>query len=552
MKRIIFTFFAFLCIVAASSASNDQGNQLYQNVQRNFKEHRPATFSIFNSAVFENRSSKSDGVDQAVFMQIDPEQLRQLFVAAPATAKLLIPSPTGAGNWTLEVYRTQILTEDFSIKTSDGKTYQAPQAVYYQGILNNDPQSMAVISVFEHEVMGMLSDASGNYDLGLYGSDQLSNYVLYRSNELSRKLPFDCHTAEADIPAAPVESAAVVADCRVVRVYLECDFDLYTKRTSSIPNVSTFVTGFFNQVAAIYTNESLQTQISEIFVWTSTDPFISQTTSGNVLSTFRTTRTTFNGNVAHLLSTRSTNMGGIAYLDVLCATNYSHAFSNIYNSYNNFPTYSWTVNVFTHEMGHNLGSNHTQWCGWTGGALDNCYTTEGGCVAGPAPVNGGTIMSYCHITSYGVNLANGFGTQPGNKIRTRYQAATCVNGGLTLSISPATATICPGSSISLTASGGGTYAWTPTTGLNVSTVATVAASPTANTTYTASSTVNNCTATASRLVTVLSVLNTGTLASGNQTFSGSGDPAAIALRSDAVYDCAAWRPMILACSCRSS
>ena len=49
--------------------------------------------------------------------------------------------------------------------------------------------------------------------------------------------------------------------------------------------------------------------------------------------------------------------------------------------------------VITHETGHNLGSNHTQWCGWPGGAIDNCYDTEGNCEPGPAPVNGGTMMS---------------------------------------------------------------------------------------------------------------------------------------------------------------
>ena len=233
-----------------------------------------------------------------------------------------------------------------------------------------------------------MSNSSGNYDLGLYGDKAANQYVLFRSNDLAAKIPFECHTDDVNLPAP---TAAVVVDCRIVKVYIECDFDLYTKRGSNITNVNTFVTGFFNQVASIYTNESIQVQISEIYVWTSTDPFISLTTSSAILSAFRTTRTTFNGNIAHLLSTRSSNLGGIAYLDVLCNTGYSHALSNIYNSYSNFPTYSWTVNVFTHEMGHNLGSNHTQWCGWTGGALDNCYTTEGGCAAGPAPVGGGTI-----------------------------------------------------------------------------------------------------------------------------------------------------------------
>ncbi len=35
-------------------------------------------------------------------------------------------------------------------------------------------------------------------------------------------------------------------------------------------------------------------------------------------------------------------------------------------------------------------------------------------------------MSYCHLTQYGINFNNGFGVQPGDKIRNRVAAATCL------------------------------------------------------------------------------------------------------------------------------
>ena len=78
---------------------------------------------------------------------------------------------------------------------------------------------------------------------------------------------------------------------------------------------------------------------------------------------------TFVGDYAHFLTTRSLG-GGIAYIPSNpCASSkqYKTGVSAINNSYNDFPTYSWTVEVVTHELGHNLGSNHTQWCGWVGG-----------------------------------------------------------------------------------------------------------------------------------------------------------------------------------------
>jgi hypothetical protein len=524
MKTILFSLSAILLNFSILFAESP----LYHRVKNASVESIQSIDGLFvRSTAFTKGYTAVEGINESIVLELNHQVKEKLLREKYDRLDLSIPAPDGVSVWTLQLVRSTILTSDFRIKTSDGKTFDAPDAVFYQGIVNNDEHSMATISIFQNEVTGIVSNHSGNYDLGLLEGHQQTFYIFYHSNELAARIPFDCKTADADnVP--PASDGLLAGDCRVVRVYIECDFDLYSKRNSSIANVNSFVSGMFNQVAALYTNESIATQISEIFVWTSTDPYISQTTSGNVLSTFRTTRTSFNGNIAHLLSTRSANLGGVAYLDILCSSSYKHAFSNIYNTYSTVPTYSWTVNVFTHEMGHNLGSNHTQWCGWTGGALDNCYTTEGGCAAGPAPVNGGTIMSYCHLSGVvGVNFSNGFGTQPGNKIRSRYNAATCITGGPAITVSPASASVCTGGSVALTASGGTSYVWTPTTGLSSSTSASVTASPASSTTYTVSSTNAGCTSTLSVPVTVLAAVNRGTLANGNQTFSGSGDPSSI-------------------------
>ncbi|MEI6852323.1 MAG: PKD domain-containing protein [Bacteroidota bacterium] len=59
-----------------------------------------------------------------------------------------------------------------------------------------------------------------------------------------------------------------------------------------------------------------------------------------------------------------------------------------------------------------------------------------------------------------------------------------VTNGLTISVTPATSSICPGTSVVLTASGAGSFVWAPTTGLSNSTGATVTANPTSSTVYT--------------------------------------------------------------------
>ncbi|MBL0309109.1 MAG: hypothetical protein IPP77_05355 [Bacteroidetes bacterium] len=209
---------------------------------------------------------------------------------------------------------------------------------------------------------------------------------------------------------------------------------MYLDRASNTTNVGNYVTGLFNVVQALYSAESIDVQISSIYVWTSTDPYINYSTSPTIINAFSNYRTSYSGTFAHLLSTRSINIGGIAgplsyVVNGFCYKNFSYAYSNIFNIYTSSspPVYSWTIQVVSHELGHNMGSPHTHSCSWAGGAIDNCYTPEGQCNRGPSPSNGGTIMSYCHLSpNPGINFSNGFGTQPGNLIRNNYNSASCL------------------------------------------------------------------------------------------------------------------------------
>jgi hypothetical protein len=127
----------------------------------------------------------------------------------------------------------------------------------------------------------------------------------------------------------------------------------------------------------------------------------------------------------------------------LCNRTNAYGYTNIDGLYNNVPSYSWDVEAVTHEMGHNLGSRHTHWCGWntgagsTCGAIDDCATVEtitscASCgsttVTNPTAPAGfkGTVMSYCHLRSgIGINLANGFGPLPQAVIRNTVNGASC-------------------------------------------------------------------------------------------------------------------------------
>jgi hypothetical protein len=73
----------------------------------------------------------------------------------------------------------------------------------------------------------------------------------------------------------------------------------------------------------------------------------------------------------------------------------------------------WPVLGFAHELGHNVGSQHTHCVSLTAeqkttynvtrNYVDECYNGQGGCFSGATsvPPEKGTIMSYCHLTFSG-------------------------------------------------------------------------------------------------------------------------------------------------------
>jgi Metallo-peptidase family M12/SprB repeat/Ig-like domain CHU_C associated/Fibronectin type III domain/Reprolysin family propeptide len=374
-------------------------------------------------------------------LQIDRQQLSAVHNQARATIDLQIPFENKLLK--LKLHKASITADNFSVIEAlpggSTRTVNYSGAIFYQGNIEGKEHSFATISIFNNQVMGVIADEKSNIILGAIEDHgkATDEYSLYREKDLKIPDPFICGTSDIPVGGNGVSATPAPTALRgesvgePVDIYFECDYKFYQDKGSNTNNVINYVLGFFNNTALLYGNENIRIQVSQILVWTTLDPEAAAgaNTTSDVLNSFsvRMATATFSGDYAHFLTTRSLG-GGIAYIPgnpCSSGKQFKTGVSAINNTYNDFPTYSWTVEVVTHELGHNLGSNHTQWCGWVGGALDNCYATEGGCAAGPAPTNGGTIMSYCHLTSTGINLNNGFGQQPGDKIRAVVAAATC-------------------------------------------------------------------------------------------------------------------------------
>ncbi|MBK9736741.1 MAG: hypothetical protein IPO92_17985 [Saprospiraceae bacterium] len=112
----------------------------------------------------------------------------------------------------------------------------------------------------------------------------------------------------------------------------------------------------YSEVFLLYEREGIHFEISEILIWDEVSPYTGATKE-EMLAQFNNTKIEFNGDLAQLISNRTS--GGLAYIDVLChpEQKYHTSFASIYSTFSNVPIFSWSVYICTHEIGHNLGSS---------------------------------------------------------------------------------------------------------------------------------------------------------------------------------------------------
>jgi hypothetical protein len=422
---------------------------------------------------------------------LNEDELKRLKSESPDDIMLSIPTPDNS-TFEISLFKKNVLSNGFSVKTPGGVIDNLDLGIHYNGKLGNDPNSLVAFSFYNNCLFGMVATDAGNFNLVFFPDENKNpskRYVLYNDRDLTIPNTFSC--ASGELPTIEKKqnnhpnNDKAAGICQVVTQYLECDYRMFLDNGGSIQNTVSWTTGMFNVMSALYSNEQINLQISEIFVWDNDDNYPSAT-SFEALHAFGEARQdNFNGDLAHLLSTKNEGNGGVAWLDVLCQDFWADnaygrfAYSNIDKTYKNLPLWSWTINVITHETGHNLGSPHTHSCSWelspgNFGAIDYCYPTEEydgvQCYNGPVVGITGTIMSYCHLSG-NVNFNLGFGPLPGNLIRERVASAPCINNtsGPSKPIITGALQYCTGDNIMLNAAfSDGTLSWVGPNGFSSS------------------------------------------------------------------------------------
>jgi hypothetical protein len=404
----------------------------------------------YKVALFEkvaDRPDYRDIVTESVSLRLNYEKLTDVFAAHPTSILFEIPNADGSVVQ-VEAEEQNIFAEGFKVTTSDGKDFDYTPGIHYAGkVVGHEDHCFASISIFNNEVMAVISFGDNDYNLGATGQENGEDYVFYKDVNMINKPHFDCGVNDYamepshETPSNDNRSPT----CHRVKMYIEADYELYLGSGSNTATAANFVTGLFASMAMLYQNIGIQLHISQLYVFTGPDPY-NDTNANDKLTDFKNVMnvTGFNGDLAHLFSGDAHTSGQAAsftglcsgWMNGCCVTAGLQMAGGTGNTTGGatFPAYSWPVYGITHETGHLLGSQHTHACVWGPNqdhALDYCsgYTELGNCPAVPnPPFGGGTIMSYCqNVSSVGVNFANGFGSEPGTRIYNYVHNAGCLN-----------------------------------------------------------------------------------------------------------------------------
>ena len=393
-------------------------------------------------------------------LQLDNNFRSQVMAQRPATLQLNIPVSS-----TETITCLLVKASLGNVVFTENNTKEIPNVkmpVTYRGIISGEQGKNNVILTVNDDYISLITTANNRtIQITQADSSNRQTYRLYNSQQVQfPSTALDCGTNDmavgSSINGIPVNGTVnrteTVQD-KCVYVFVDCFDSLYQHFSSNSQQTINYVYELYNLVATGYVNDSINIQVAGINVWTTMDPYRQDSSKPALADLGDYWQDNFWGNICVGLD-YGNGRGGLAWIGQVKATTtnscpqynstyhsgaFAYADLNFNGNIQNFPVgpnaTQGQVLVTMHEMGHQLGSHHTHWCGWQltptiVGAIDSCTSVENGpCVnvGMTPPPGGGTIMSYCHLLAGSfVNYNNGFGPLPGNTIRNLVANTPCI------------------------------------------------------------------------------------------------------------------------------
>jgi len=353
----------------------------------------------------QSRGKRAVTPDKFLVYGLDRNALKQVLDQAPieftpaARLKdivLEIPSPDG----TLQRFRieeSQVLSPEIQAQFPDWR--------YYQGYGIDDPTATARFDVTVAGFHAQILSTGGTYLIDPFQADDRGNYIVYYKNQVQKTGTFHCLVDAQLNDGAPsvgtFDNAPAFSHGTQIRVYRTAIAVTgeYTVALGGQTPAFAQVTTTVNRVNGIYRKDfavglMLVSGTNLVYPDPATDPY-TNAVSGGQLDANQTNINTVIGvanyDFGHLFTTAPDN--GLAALNAVCGSSKARGASSKPN-----PTGDpFDVDYVAHEMGHQIGGNHT-------------FNATANCNQSPAAArmeagSGVTIMGYAGICSSISNLA---------------------------------------------------------------------------------------------------------------------------------------------------
>jgi hypothetical protein len=354
----------------------------------------------------------------------DASAFTQVRVDHHALASLCTGEHTLLRNFPLGRGRTaDILVEPFDIFTPDARIVVGSEKgdfdlppldlVLLRGSVVGDDSSRVYLGVAPAMVHGSIQLGDDTFYISSGPSTGAGVPVVFNANDLPvNAMPpatvcgVDGQMNVPGAPPLPIGSPAPrgTFPCRTARVAIDSVWEHTRDLFGGDPHAAaTYDAILMGAISEIYVRDlNMHIAVPYLRTWSSdTDPY--NTPAGDVLGQFRNhwsaNMNTVPRTLAHIFTTDGLNgAGGVAWLGVVCNTQYGYAASAYLGGSFPYPLvdYSggnWDLVVASHEIGHNFGAPHTH---------DYTPPVDGCGLGDCSNPFGGTIMSYCHTCAGGL------------------------------------------------------------------------------------------------------------------------------------------------------
>ena len=353
-----------------------------------------------NLSEISKRITKTDLPQKNIF-ELDLKTMKKMLGTSPkreninTTSNLIITLPNGEGKLeNFKVYENSIMAPELAAKYPEIKSYMAV------GIDNPNARAYFSYSPLGFKSMTLYPDQSAVF-IEPVSDDSISYSVYKKSDKKKAFQKFECNVIDEAVNMVQSNNnttylrGADDGKLRTFKLALSCtaEYAAYFGGTkaatlAAMNNSMTRINGVFEKdfgvrLILIANNDTL------IYTNPTTDPYSDYAYKSNWKTENQTILTSIIGeanyDIGHLLGAGTVNSGDAGARGSIGIDNSKGRAYTCANSTNNQGD-AFDINYLAHEMGHQLGANHTF-----------TYTNEG-TIAQLEPGSGSTIMGYAGVT----------------------------------------------------------------------------------------------------------------------------------------------------------